>query len=453
MQNKEEVKSFIWGVVDVLRNAMLFRELEYSAVRLVFIKYAVDNYIGAQTREDMQACARAQKMFAMRDIEYGMEYINPVLEYIDRAYNLERILSSNEVEQAYLNELFGNANNAQKKSASTEDYIGILRYLSSVDLEERPDDTSLGSLLVESLMDVIVSNSYRNGYASDHTTKPQLNELVSRILDVQPEDCYCDFASGIGLSTLQIVKDRKVRVFNADVNTLAVSTSAMLLIMSGYTDFDIKSEDTFINPLNDFKGNKLFVDGPWAMRMKTIPGINDYADSTFAIIDKTVNWYMDESEDSISVITLPSGALFKSNKQATILRSQLLNKGLVNAVITLPALKQGTSIPLNLMILTRKKNDHILFVNAKDSVTQSSKRNDILGDVALPDDLLDTIMDTLNTNKEIPGFSKYVSYEEVENQNYNFTPTVYISPVIEEDETTLEEINSQLDDLYKQLLK
>ena len=107
MNNKEEVKSFIWKLVDSLRNAMFFRELEYSVVRLVFIKYAVDNYVGASTVEEMQACARAQKMFAMRDVENGIEFLVPILKYIDKAYGLKSILSNFDMLNAYSYELFG----------------------------------------------------------------------------------------------------------------------------------------------------------------------------------------------------------------------------------------------------------------------------------------------------------------------------------------------------------
>ncbi len=230
MKNKEEIKSFIWQVVDSLRNAIVFRDLEYSTVRLVFIKYAVDNYIGASTVEEMQACARAQKVFAMRDVDNGIEYLKPVLEYIDKAYGLDSVLFNVDTVNDYSNELFGYDNIYQKKNANAESYKGILRVLGTADLEETSEEKSLGPMLVDALIDVIISNSYRNGYASDHTTKPQLNKLVSELLRIQTEDRYCDFASGVGISTLQIVKDKDTQICNADINRSVLSVSTMLLI-------------------------------------------------------------------------------------------------------------------------------------------------------------------------------------------------------------------------------
>lgn len=451
MNKMEDVKDFVWELVNSLRNAMFYRELEYSAVRLVFIKYAVDNCVGASTIEEVQSYARAQKMFSMRDVENGMDYLIPILKNIDKAYGLEGIVSNTDILNAYSNELFGYENNSQRKNTTAENFKKILRLLGTTDLEETTDEKILGPMLVDALINVIVSNSYRNGYASDHTTKPQLNKLVSNILNLQPEDQFCDFASGVGLSTIAIVKDRYADISIADINTLAVSTSAMLLIMAGYKNLNIKTGDTLSRVVDGLYGNKVFVDAPWGLKIEKTDA-NEYSDGTLAVIDKTINAYMKSSDDAVAVITLPSGPLFRSNKQAIELRSHLVNHGMLKAIISLPALKMGTNINMNLMILTKKKNDEVLFINATDSSTLSAKKNDNDGILSLPDPLIERIMDAFYQNKSIEGFSRCVSYKEVAEKEYNFIPTVYIAPVIDEDETSLEDINNQLNDLYKKLL-
>ena len=45
----------------------------FSAVRLFFLKYITDNFVGATTKEDMQHYARIQKMSAIRNAfpKYG----------------------------------------------------------------------------------------------------------------------------------------------------------------------------------------------------------------------------------------------------------------------------------------------------------------------------------------------------------------------------------------------
>ena len=451
MNKIEDVKNFIWELVDSLRNAMFYRELEYSAVRLAFIKYAVDNCVGASTIEEVQSYARAQKMFSMRDVENGMDYIIPILENIDKAYRLHGVLSNSDTWNAYSNELFGYENNSQRKNATADNYKRILRLLGTTDLEESTEEMILGPMLVNALIDVIVNNSYRNGYASEHTTKPQLNKLVSEILNLQPGDRFCDFASGVGLSTLSIVKDRYTNISIADINSLAISTSAMLLIMAGYQKLNIKCEDTLCQIAEGVCGNKVFVDAPWGIKLEK-NSFNDYTDGTLAVIHKTINLYMENSDDAIAVITLPSGPLFKSNKQAIELRSYLVDHGMLKAIISLPALKTGTTINMNLMVLTKKKNDKVIFINAADNSALSAKKSDSYGDLSLPNSLIEKILNALYQNKSIDGFSKCVSNKELAEKEYNFIPTVYVTPVVDEDETSLEDINNQLNDLYKKLL-
>ena len=81
----EDSRRIIWDLMERLRDVVYSRNSVFSALRLIFLKYAVDNSIGASNKEDMQQCIRAQKMFAMRDVSNGIETIIPVLRYIDSA--------------------------------------------------------------------------------------------------------------------------------------------------------------------------------------------------------------------------------------------------------------------------------------------------------------------------------------------------------------------------------
>ncbi len=450
MNNKETYKEFVWHLMDVLRDAMLYREVEYSVVRLVFIKYAVDNYIGAYTVEDMQVCSRAQKMFSMRDVDNGIESLIPVLQYIDRAYDLSGVLANSHIIDSFNNLFYGLENSVQRKNATKEDFRDILRLLSSVDLEETDDEKSKGPMLVDALVDVIINSSYRRGYASEYTTKPQLSKLVSRILNVKSDDRYCDFSSGIGLSTLGILNDKNTEIKNADINPDAISISAMLLIMAGYKKLIIKCDDSLSQPIESFNGNKVFVDGPWGMKMINNPNY-EYTDSSLAILDRCVENYMENTDDSVSVVTVPAGVLFQQKKQAVSLRKELLNRGLIKAVISLPPLKAGTLITVNLIVMTRKHNDRVLFINASD-FQQQALRGDTYGDNVLPDTMIERIVNALELDAETDGFSRIVSIDEIAANEYNLIPTMFVRPIIEDDDTTLEEVNSQLDDLYKQLL-
>ena len=193
MNNIQEAQMFVWKLIDTLRDAMYSKELEYRAVRMVFIKYAIDNHIGAKTVDDMQLYIRAQKMFSMRDVENGIDTIIPILRCIDNAYGLSGVLSNEINIDSYAHELFGFENVSQRKNATQEDFKNVMRILSSEDLEEADDNGSTGQMLAETLMEVIFKYSYRNMFASEHTTKPQLSKLASKMLKVSKDDVFCDF--------------------------------------------------------------------------------------------------------------------------------------------------------------------------------------------------------------------------------------------------------------------
>ena len=253
------------------------------------------------------------------------------------------------------------------------------------------------------------------------------------------------------MSTIDIVKDKETLIKNADINASTLSVATMLYIMSGYKHLDIRCEDTLTTNVEGFRGNKVFVDGPWGVRLEKTPD-NDYVDSNLAVINKALNSYMDDSNNAMSLVTLPANVLFNSQKQSVEFRKELINKGCIKAIIALPALKMGTSVNVNLLVMTRKTNSKILLINATENQQKSSKSADPEGMVALPDGLIERIVNALDTESEIEGFSRLVSIDEIEKNEFNLVPSVYIRQKIEIDNTSLDEINDRLVFLYKQLL-
>ena len=450
MNKVPEMQEFIWKIMDALRDAMYSKELEYRAVRMVFIKYAIDNHIGATTVDDMQLYIRAQKMFSMRDVKNGIDTIIPILRCIDNAFGLNEVLSNQINIDSYAHELFGFENASQRKNATQEDFKNVMRILSSKDLEEIDDEGTNGQILAETLMEVIFKYSYRNMFASEHTTKPQLSKLASRILNVSKDDVFCDFSSGIGLSTLDIVKDKNTSIKNADINVSTLSVATMLYIMYGFKHLDMRCEDTLTKSVEEFSGNKVFVDGPWGVKLEKTSD-NEYVDSFLAIVSKALNNYMDESSNAMSLVTLSANALFNSQKQSIEFRKELINRGCIKAIIALPALKMGTSVNVNLLVMTRATNTKVLLINATENQQKSARSGDPEGMVALPDKLIDRIVNTLNNESEIEGFSRLVSIDEIEQHEFNLVPSVYIRQKTEIDNTSLDDINDRLVYLYKQL--
>ena len=448
----KNLKNMVSELSQKLTMVLYTRNLEFSVVRLIFLKYCVDNYIGASRIEDMQLCAKAQKMFAIKDIENGIHTIAAVLDYIDYSYGLNRILSGNANLDEYARELFGENSNRTRKNTDASNFKSVMDILSSMDLEEEKGSNEIGKELVDILVDNIVRGSYRNVYSGEITTRLSLCRLVERILDVKSDDVFCDFASGIGLSTLVITEQSSPEIINVDINNSTVAVAAMLYIMKGIRNFKIHCDDSLSSPIPDIRGDKIFVDAPFAMPLKKTD-INEYTDSSSAVIGRVISNYLSNKKEALAVMTLPSSALFQSKKQFVELRRMLIERGFVKAVVALPPMKQGTSVGTNLLIISREHNDRIVFINAVDSSFSNKARTaDISGETLLSDEKIDMIVDAINNERVIEGFSNVVTPFEIYDNELNMIPIRYVVPVEKEETITVAEIDTQLEKLYRQLM-
>ena len=449
MLNAEEIRSIIWDLTNCLHGLIFSPDRLSSCVaRLLFLKYAVDNSIGATDLESMQYCAKAQKMFAMRDTESGLETIVPVLNNIDRAYKLDRIISSDDMIEQYAGELFGMDRSRQKKNVNDQGFKRVMDRLCSLDLEEIPGSHELGRLLVDALLPVMASSMDMIGKAAgEQMTSPSLAKLARSILNVASHDTFCDFVSGKGLSTIEITCDTFPDVILADVSREAAATSAMLLIMYGYSHFKVICGNSLTELLPHVGGNKIFADLPTGMRLEKT---NDtrYTDGTLTAIDRLIHGYL--SQDGIAVITTPSGPLFRQGPALEI-KNEIVTLGLLHAVIALPPMWSGTSIGTNLLVLGKTPSWNILFVDASDrAIVQADKKRTRVSNI-LSEETIQEISEVIHDPHNIPGFAKVVPGTEISSKEYNLVPANYVIKQSEEDTTTLAEIDEQLADLYRQL--
>lgn len=450
MMSAEEIKNTIWDLTNCLHGLIFSPDrLSSSVVRLLFLKYAVDNSIGAANIESMQYCAKAQKVFAMRDTESGLDTIIPVLKNIDNAYNLEKIISSDEMINQYAGELFGMDRNRQKRNVSDQSFKSVMDKLCSVDLEEEnPKDHALGRMLVDALLPTMASAMDMLGKtAGEQMTSPSLAKLAKSILNVTEHDTFCDFASGMGLSTIEITGETLPNVILADISREAVATSAMLLIMYGYSHFEVTCGNSLTEQHLHICGNKIFADLPAGMRLEKT---NDtrYTDGTLTAIDRLIHGYL--SQNGIAVITTPSGPLFRQGPALEI-KKEIVTLGLLHAVIALPPMWSGTSIGTNLLVLGKMPSFNTLFVDASDRAVIPTDKKRARVSSMLSEETIKEIAEVIHNPHDIPGFAKVVPGAEIRAKEFNLVPANYVIKQEEEDTTTLTEIDEQLAALYRQL--
>lgn len=149
------------------------------------------------------------------------------------------------------------------------------------------------------------------------------------------------------------------------------------------------------------------------------------------------------------------------------IRASIVEDDLVDCIVTLPPkLFLTTPIPACLWFLAKSKNEskkgfrdrrrEILFIDARDLYKQVSKRLN-----SLTDEHIELIAKTYSNwrkgkgYKDIPGFCKSVTVDEVRKNRYILTPSMYVGVAEEEFSYELsdESVNTLTTELEKQLKK
>ena len=447
---KNEVSSdMIWKLTSLLRDVVYSRNLAFSALRLLFLKYALDNYIGATSKEDMQQCVRAQKMFALRDISNGIETVIPVLQYIDRSYGLDGVLSSHENIDEYARELFGADRFRQKRNASEDGFRSLMEFVGGLDLEEG-NEPVIGRKLVEAIISMNDRSYSRNSFSGENASDIVLSSLAKELLHVTSEDVFLDFASGVGVSTLFIAGDAQPQIINVEISGANAAAAAMLYIMYGYQNIRILIGDSISDLIPGLSGNKVFVDPPIASRVEK-SNTNIYTDSSLAVLYRVMHDYL--TKDGDALVVLPANPLFQGKKQAVDLREELVQRGMLRAVIALPPMWYATTMNTHLLLISKKEmiQPDVLFIDATKEMKNTKNRSSQAS--AIPADLIKRIALTVADCEVCDGFSCIASLDEIRNNNYNLVPATYIASPGEEDSMTMEEVEAQLAELYRQLME
>jgi type I restriction enzyme M protein len=127
---------------------------------------------------------------------------------------------------------------------------------------------------------------------------------------------------------------------------------------------------------------------------------------------------------------LPHGVLFRGNAEADI-RRNLVRKGYVKGIIGLPAnLFYGTGIPACIVVID-KQDAHtrkgIFMIDASAGYMKDGPKNRLRAQD------IHKIVDVFNRRLEIPKYSRMVSFEEIEKNEFNLNLPRYIDSQQEED--------------------
>ena len=322
--------------------------------------------------------------------------------------------------------------------------------------------------------------------AGEFYTPQQVSTILSKIVTLDSQDPttgpkkridkVLDFACGSGSLLLnvrhQMNRDGRRgigKIYGQEKNITTYNLARMNMLLHGVKDseFEIFHVDTLLNdwdilnemnPAKKIEFDAIVANPPFSYRWEPKEDLaNDFRFRNYGVAPKSaadfaflLHGFHFLREDGTMAIILPHGVLFRGGVEKNI-RTKLLKDGNLDAVIGLPAnLFFSTGIPVCILVLKKcKKSDDILFINASEGYKKDKRQNRLReGENGEPNDI-QKIVDTYQFRREEPRYSKRVSLERIEQEDFNLNITRYVSTAQEEEPIDLQKVNDELKEIAR----
>lgn len=221
----------------------------------------------------------------------------------------------------------------------------------------------------------------------------------------------------------------------------------------------LKADFILANPpfnISDWGGNKLTEDVRWKY------GVPPEGNANYAWLEHIV-YHL--APNGVAGVVLANGALSSNTSNEGVIRKNLVDSKLVDAIVALPdKLFYSTGIPVSLWILNRNKIDNpkfreradeILFIDGRNLGTMVDRRHRELSqeDVKKISDTYHNWRNIDGQYEDVQGFCKAAKMEEVREHEYVLTPGRYVGIEEQEDdgipfEEKMENLTSELGELF-----
>ncbi len=447
--DQKSLEKYLWGAATKLRGTIDAGDYKQYIFPLLFFKRISDVY----DEEFEKALAESDGDIAFAgfaenhhfQIPEGAHWkdVREVTANVGQALqNAMRIIEQSNPDT--LNGIFGDARWTNKERLTDAALTNLIEHFSQqkLNLSNVPDD-KLGDAY-EYLIKEFADDSGHT--AAEFYTNRTVVKLMTMIMNPQPGESVYDPTCGSGgllLNCALHLKDegkeyRTLKLYGQEINLITSAIARMNMFMHGIEEFDIVRGDTLIAPgfieNNELKkfnvilanppysisqwNHKNFENDPYGRNIWGSPpaGCADYAFQQH--IHKSLS-----NENGRAAILWPHGILFREMEKS--MREEMIKTDVVDCVIGLgPNLFYNSPMEASILICNKNKKTerkgNILFIDALNEIKKEASYS------FLTKENIEKIHSTYSSFKEIEGFSKILSIEEILNKDANLKVSKYI---------------------------
>ena len=462
----KELESYLWGAATYLRGFIDAGDYKQYIFPLLFYKRICDVYDEeyedalAESDGDLEYAAFDENHRFKVPAEAHWNQVRQVTVNVGQAIS-KALNEIQKVNAQQLQGIFGDADWTNKERLSDAMLCQLIEHFSSKNLNIKnvPND-ELGNAY-EFLIKKFADDSGHT--AAEFYTNRTVVRLMTPIADPHEGESVYDPTCGSGgllLNCAIMLKEqgkeyRTLRLYGQEINLITSGIARMNMLLHGFEEFNIVRGNTLSNPifmeydeLQKFDivlanppysikswDQAAFTDDPYGRNIWGTPpqGCADYAFQQH--IMKSL-----KTDTGRCVVLWPHGILFRDAERE--MRRKMIESDCVDCVIGLgPNLFYNSPMEACLLICRMQKpanrRGKILFINAVDEVRRDKTIS------MLEEKHIDKIFKAYKEYKDIPGFAKVVSNEQILENGATLNISQYVSRLEVKDDApkqTLEEL-------------
>lgn len=436
---KSELYSLLWEACNKLRGGVEPARYKDYVLVLLFFKYVSDRYKG--------------QPFAEFTISKGASFDDLILakgkpdvgERVDKI--LQKFLEDNRLQGSLPDVSFNNPDELGSGKELVDKVSGLIAVFQNPAIDFKNNRASGDDIIGDAYEYFMMKFAQESGKSKGQFYTPsEVSRIIARLIGIgnirqMPTKKWTlyDPAAGSGSLLIRAADeapvdengDSIVTIFGQEKDYATAGLAKMNLILHQKGTGEIKRGNTLVDPAftDDFGElkkfdfivmNPPFSDKSWSDGIKTSEDKYKRFDGYGIPPEKNGDyaWFLHvlKSLDSRGKagIIMPHGILFRGNAEEAI-RIEVLKKRYIKGIVSLPAnLFYGTGIPACIVIIDKEDSETregIFLIDASRGFKKDGNKN------RLREQDIEKIVQTFTSHLEIPGYSRFVKYTDILEQN------------------------------------